>query len=418
MKKTLSIVMSLLLLAAFVVPPAFAVEYPYAVESGDFAYVVKRDGTITIYEYYGEDSILYIPEMLDGKIVSGVGGTSALCEPEESGFVGGTHFFPGVESDNITKVVLPKTAKRIEYGAFSGCSNLKEINLDYVEFVDTVGFSMCGFETITIPPSFSMINFGMLLYCDKLVEIRIPNSVTEIKERAFEGCNKLSTVYYDGTEESWNEIKIDPKGNDTLINANIICKGNETKDPIKDFTDLISGKWYIDSIKYAVSNGLMNGIGNNRFNPDGKMSRAEFVQVLANIAGIDTSQKVVDSGFYDVKSGEWYAPAVKWASENGVVNGTGNGKFSPTSQIDRQQMCVMLARFIEEYLKIDIEFTTDKVTFFDDDNIADWAKNAVYMCQRAGLVTGVSETLFAPNNLADRASVATLMSRFHKKYMF
>ncbi len=191
----------------------------------------------------------------------------------------------------------------------------------------------------------------------------------------------------------------------------------ELVDTSKLFSDIKAKAWYKPYIDYAVSYGIINGTGNGKMEPNRIMTRAEFVQVLSNLAGVNTSNKKVNAGFKDVKSGAWYAPAVKWASENAVVNGTGGGKFSPNAKITREQMCTMMVRYVENYLDLTLEEKNAKQTFSDDREISSWAKSAVYKCQMAGLVNGVSADRFAPLNQADRASVATIMSRFHQEYV-
>ncbi len=183
------------------------------------------------------------------------------------------------------------------------------------------------------------------------------------------------------------------------------------------FTDIKATAWYKQYIDYSVTYGILSGAGNGKMLPNKTMTRAEFVQVLANLAGVDTSNKNIKTGFTDVKSGAWYAPAVKWASENGIVSGVGNGKFSPNANITREQMCSMLVRYVENHLGITLESSVGKKTFADDNKISSWAKDAVYKCQQAGLVNGVSETMFAPKDNATRASVATIMSKFHEQYL-
>ena len=191
----------------------------------------------------------------------------------------------------------------------------------------------------------------------------------------------------------------------------------EIVDSSKLFTDVQANAWYKEYIDYAVTYGLLNGKGNGKMEPESTITRAEFVQVLANLAGVDTSNKIVSTSFSDVKSGQWYAPAVKWAAENGIVNGMTADIFAPDEKITREQMCTMLIRFIENYKGITLEKKNDKKIFADDAEISSWAKDAVYKCQVGGLVSGVSATRFAPKSNANRASVATIMARFHRQYL-
>ncbi|MBR6793414.1 MAG: S-layer homology domain-containing protein [Clostridia bacterium] len=182
------------------------------------------------------------------------------------------------------------------------------------------------------------------------------------------------------------------------------------------FTDVPADAWYKEYVDYAVSYRILNGSG-DQMNPEADITRAEFVQVLANLSAVDTADKAVNVGFADVQNGAWYAPAVKWAAENGIVNGVGEGRFAPTESITREQMCTMLVRYINGFMKLELQKTADRQEFADDAAISDWAVDAVYACRQAGLVNGMTATEFIPAATADRASVATLMTRFHQNYV-
>ncbi len=192
--------------------------------------------------------------------------------------------------------------------------------------------------------------------------------------------------------------------------------GTKLKDSAALFSDVSASKWYKTYLDYAITHGIMQGT-NDLMTPDANMTRAQFVQVLANLAGVDTSNRQVETEFSDVAEGKWYAPAVKWASEAGIVAGVGDGLFDPNANINREQMCTMLVRYLTQYEGIVLKQTEAKVNFSDAAKISSWAKESVDLCQRAGLVSGVTTTTFAPQNLATRAQVATIMVRAHQKYL-
>lgn len=180
------------------------------------------------------------------------------------------------------------------------------------------------------------------------------------------------------------------------------------------FTDVKQGAWYEEHISYAVENGIFNGTSATTFSPNTNMTRAQFVQVFANISNVDTSNKNVSSSFSDVPSGKWYTAAVKWAAENGVVNGMGDGKFAPEQPVTREQMCVMLVNYVEKFQKKSLDSTINAQTFKDDAKMASWAKDSVYKCAKAGLVNGVGNNMFDPQGTTTRAQGATFFSNFHK----
>ena len=102
------------------------------------------------------------------------------------------------------------------------------------------------------------------------------------------------------------------------------------------FTDVRPGSWYYDAVEYVRANGLFSGVSEDRFDPEGSMTRGMFVTVLGRMAGVDPAGWAGETGFSDVEAGSWCAPYVRWAAENGVAQGTGKGKFSPNAPIDRQ----------------------------------------------------------------------------------
>ncbi len=185
-----------------------------------------------------------------------------------------------------------------------------------------------------------------------------------------------------------------------------------TVDPVKTFKDISSKKaWYYAAVSYAVNNGLFAG-SNGKFDPDGDMTRGMFVSVLARMAGVDINNNV-KTKFSDVKKGAWYTGAVKWASENGIVSGSG-GKFMPNDPITREQICAILVTY-SKYMKITLTPTTKAVTFKDAKKISKWAKSAVAACQRAGLIAG-SNGSFDPQGKATRAAVAQILMQFDKNF--
>ena len=171
-------------------------------------------------------------------------------------------------------------------------------------------------------------------------------------------------------------------------------------------------KWYVD---YAVTHGLFSG-KDGYFGTYDNITRAEFVQVLAKISGVDLSDKASYSGFYDVPSWEWYTAAVRWAGQYGIVAGKGDGIFDPHAPILREEMCVIFASYMRNYKGISIVPEVAPNTFADDWNIASWAKPSVYDCYSVGLIKGKDYNMFEPKATALRCEAATVFTNFYKKY--
>jgi len=183
------------------------------------------------------------------------------------------------------------------------------------------------------------------------------------------------------------------------------------------FIDVPAKAWYKKFVDYSVTYGIFTGTSSNTFSPNTDMTRAQFVQVFANVSGVNTSNKNVNTGFSDVPKGKWYTAAVTWAAQNGIVNGVGGGRFDPNAKVTREQMCLMIVNYIENYQKRTLSVTTNAPTFADDAKIAKWAKTAVYKCAKAGLVNGVGNNKFDPKASATRAQGATIFTNFFKEYM-
>lgn len=182
------------------------------------------------------------------------------------------------------------------------------------------------------------------------------------------------------------------------------------------FSD-VAQDWYTYYVNYAYTYGIFKGNPDGTFKPLSNITRAEFVQVLANISGIDTSNKNITQVFTDVKSGDWFAPAVMWAYNNGVVAGLENNCFGPEQNITREQMCVMIVNYAEKYKSIKLGVVEAKENFVDDSAISDWAKDEVYICQMADIVNGKGDGRFDPQGTGLRAEASVIFTKFHQGYL-
>lgn len=175
------------------------------------------------------------------------------------------------------------------------------------------------------------------------------------------------------------------------------------------FTDVTEADWFYDAVAYAYENGLMNGTGNNLFNPTGLTSRAMIVTILYRLEGSPKSSG--KNPFTDVASGTWYTDAVIWAAEKGVVDGYGNGKFGPNDEITREQMATILYKY-SKFKGDDVSAKADLSKFADHGQISDWAKTQLSWANAKGLITGRSATSIAPTGKAMRSEAATILQRF------
>ena len=179
------------------------------------------------------------------------------------------------------------------------------------------------------------------------------------------------------------------------------------------FTDT-SGHWASGTIDFITAREIYSGVGDNKFDPNGGMTRAMFAQVLANIERANLTAYTT-SRFTDVPANKWYTAAVEWAADQGIVSGFGHELFGPNDLITREQMAVMLNNYLK-YKEIVLKIGGYS-PFADEDKVSSWAKEAVADMKRYGLIAGVGNNTYAPLDTADRASVAQVFRNFIESYI-
>ena len=183
------------------------------------------------------------------------------------------------------------------------------------------------------------------------------------------------------------------------------------KNPAPAFTD-IHNHWAADNILFAASRGLLSGTSDTTFSPGTGMTRGMFVTALGRLAGINPDSYQTGK-FTDVKADAYYAPYVNWAAQNGIMEGATATTFAPDTNINREQMAVIMANYAKK-LGYDLPKTLRAVTFADNAQISSWAKDAVKAMQQAGILAGKANNRFDPKGTATRAEVATVLRRFVK----
>jgi uncharacterized repeat protein (TIGR02543 family) len=176
-----------------------------------------------------------------------------------------------------------------------------------------------------------------------------------------------------------------------------------------DFNDVNADDWYMDGVNFVVMQNLFLGVGNDNFAPNGKMTRAMFVNVLYRFAG-EPEMDGIDHHFDDVADDAWYANGVIWAADEGITYGTKQNMFDPNESLTREAMVTMLNRYLE-INAIELPYIYEKTVFDDEAAIASWAKESVEAMQRGGIVFGKTSTAFCPKKVATRAETAVVMYR-------
>ncbi|MBN7773946.1 S-layer homology domain-containing protein [Clostridium aminobutyricum] len=172
------------------------------------------------------------------------------------------------------------------------------------------------------------------------------------------------------------------------------------------FSD-VSG-WYAPYVNFLSARELINGTGAGKFSPNANITRAEFVMILANFSDNYVGGAAASS-FSDVAVSDWYFKAIQWAYENDIVYGS-DGKFNPNDTLTRQDIAVMLTRYVEKVAKYQLTETNKAVEFTDSAKISSYASSSVTAMQRAGIISGGSDGSFAPKEKATRAQTAKMVA--------
>lgn len=143
------------------------------------------------------------------------------------------------------------------------------------------------------------------------------------------------------------------------------------------------------------------------------MTRGMFVTVLGRMAKINEAD-FAGSDFTDVNAGAWYAPGVKWASQNGIVLGYGDGTFGVNDEITVEQAVVILARYAQ-YLGIDTDSQYPLHMYSDTNHVSSWAIGQMQWAVEHGIYNGKGKCLI-PKTEASRETVAKLIYHFACEY--
>ena len=174
--------------------------------------------------------------------------------------------------------------------------------------------------------------------------------------------------------------------------------------PAAAYSDVSDGAWYAEAVGYCTDNGLMDGMGDGTFAPDAPVTRAQLVTVLWRLAGKPAAPALED--YADVAPGSWYAEAVGWAASAGVTEGVGNKRFAPDTPLTRE----MLATFFHRFAGAPAAAGT--ADFTDRADIADWAQTAAAWAAESGLMQGRGGGVFDPKGGAVRAELAQVLMNY------
>ena len=168
------------------------------------------------------------------------------------------------------------------------------------------------------------------------------------------------------------------------------------------FTDVNPGDWFYDNVMDAAQNGYVSGMGDGTFQPKKATTRAEFASMIAKAMGYTDSDATGETRFTDVDADQWYAGAITYCYDNGIILGYEDNTFKPTQTITRQEA----ASILKNAFNLNGS-SSDK--FPDDAKIANWAKANVYAVKHSGLMKGDADGNFRPTDTMTRAEAASIM---------
>jgi len=262
---------------------------------------------------------------------------------------------------------------------------------------------------------------------DITVEETVNGTVAVSQKRIYDGSSltiisapdegyAVAAVVINGKDYGADKIITIPSVEEDLtisVKFELIPEEPEVVEPVWEnpFTDVKDTDWFYEYVRWAHMNGITNGTSEDTFSPNATLTRAMLVTILWRSENCpEVTEK---SGFTDVPSDSYYADAVAWAEDNGIVNGYGSEIFAPDDNITREQIAAIMYRFAS-YKGEDVSIyeSTKLDGFKDSDSISDWAVDAMKYAVGSGLIKGRTEDMLMPLGNASRAESVTVLCRF------
>lgn len=181
------------------------------------------------------------------------------------------------------------------------------------------------------------------------------------------------------------------------------------------FTDVSSGDWYYDAVKYVYNAGLFTGVGDDKFAPGMTMDRSMLMTAFYRLAGSPQREmEEATASFTDVPESAWYHSFVRWAATQQITAGIGDNKFGPSVQLTREQVVTLLYSFGTRYLGRTMSGRTDVSAYSDFDKSSEWARDALSWAVHYGVLDSswAGENTLGGHQYADRAEVSAMLAAF------
>lgn len=298
--------------------------------------------------------------------------------------------------DSLQNVTIPDAVTSIGCDAFGRCPSLRSvrIGMNATEIGENAFFGCPQLTNVTIPAKVAKIgNRAFGYYEENLYDADgsyIGSELKKVNGFTVYGCSGTAAETY-------------ANGNAFAFVPSLAARFSDAP---------AQNNWAYKGIEFVVDNGLFFGTTDTTFSPKGAMTRAMLVTVLWRLDG--TPKPTTTNTFKDVQNGKFYTTAVTWAAENGIVSGIGNNKFNPNGNVTREQMAAFLYRYAQKKGK-DTTARADLSIFPDHGRISSYAVEALSWANAAKLISGTANngvTLLDPKGNATRAQVASILMRF------
>ena len=176
------------------------------------------------------------------------------------------------------------------------------------------------------------------------------------------------------------------------------------------FSDIEDVKWANEAILYLAEKGIVNGVGEDKFNPNGELTREQFAKII--VGAFDCYNENAECVFYDVPEGSWAEKYIASAFEKGLMNGVSETEFGFGENVTRQDAAVVLYRFAK--LR-GVEMISSEYEFGDSSQISEYAREAVSAMHGAGIISGMGNNTFSPKNVTTRAQACKMIYEIMKR---
>ena len=300
-------------------------------------------------------------------------------------------------------LAYPTTRPGIRYDVPDGVTRIGEL-----------AFYGSGLMIVRFPQSLRTVGDEAFEDSTLLVALEFPAGTEEIGWDAFENDSNISDVFFGGTENAWYQL-VKHEAYKFPLETQIHYQSRMfIPEPADLFTDVDADNWAYISIDFCVLVGLMSGMSETTFSPNTVTTRAQLVQVLYNFVG-QPDVTGVTTPFTDTPA-DWYQAAIAWAYETGVVDGTSPTTFAPNESVTREQIAVLLTRFLTNVCGVERTWTPDDLSGFADGvSVSGWARAGMADAVALGLFGGTQDdngqVWLRPRAGATRAETAALLQR-------